>query len=144
MSIYQRILLAVDLAPDSVLVAERARVLVATFRAQLHIIHVVEPAPLLSVSPEAAGPAMAATQVELMDAARRQIDRIAQQLDIPKANVKVVTGSTKREIIRAATEAAVDLIVIGSRERHGLAFLIRGTDEAVVHSAPCDVLAVHL
>jgi universal stress protein A len=38
----------------------------------------------------------------------------------------------------------VDLIVVGSSEKHGLSFLITPTEDAVVHKAPCDVLAVRL
>ena len=38
----------------------------------------------------------------------------------------------------------VDLIVLGSRERHGLALLLNFTGDAVLHAAPCDVLAVRL
>lgn len=41
-------------------------------------------------------------------------------------------------------DRAVELIVIGTRERHALAFLIKPTEDVVVHRAPCDVLAVRL
>ena len=37
-----------------------------------------------------------------------------------------------------------DLIVVGSRERHGLAILVNFTEDAVLHAAHCDVLAVRL
>jgi universal stress protein A len=36
------------------------------------------------------------------------------------------------------------VIVIGNRERHGLALLLRPTEDVVMHHAPCDVLAVRL
>ena len=48
------------------------------------------------------------------------------------------------EILRAATELGVDLIVIGNREQHGLALLWRQTDDAVAQRAPCDVLEVRI
>jgi universal stress protein A len=38
----------------------------------------------------------------------------------------------------------VDLIVIGSRERHGVSILFNFTEDTVLHAAPCDVLAVRL
>jgi universal stress protein A len=34
--------------------------------------------------------------------------------------------------------------VIGSRERHGLSLLVDFTEDAVLHKAPCDVLAVRV
>ena len=144
MSVYRRILLAIDLSADSTLIGQRARTLATACDAQLHLIHVVEPIPPLSFPTELAGPSMVATQVELINAAQRHIDRLTQQLGMPKSNGKVVVGSTKREVIREAAEIGADLIVIGSRERHGLALLLKHTEDAVVHRAPCDVLAVRL
>jgi universal stress protein A len=56
----------------------------------------------------------------------------------------VETGSIKAEIIRVAQEQKVDLIVLGSRERHGIAILVNFTEDTVLHAAPCDVLAVRI
>jgi universal stress protein A len=56
----------------------------------------------------------------------------------------VEAGNIKAEIVRFAKEQAVDLIVLGSRERHGLALLLNFTEDTVLHAAPCDVLAVRL
>ena len=39
---------------------------------------------------------------------------------------------------------AADLIVLGSRERHGLGILVNFTEDTVLHAARCDVLAVRL
>jgi len=55
-----------------------------------------------------------------------------------------VVGNIKSEITRIAGDDEVNLIVIGSRERHGLAFFIKPTEDVVVHRAPCGVLAVRL
>jgi universal stress protein A len=46
--------------------------------------------------------------------------------------------------VRAARAGGHDLIVIGNHERHGLSILVNLTEDAVLHAAPCDVLAVHL
>ena len=43
-----------------------------------------------------------------------------------------------------AEEQGVDLIILGSRERHGLSILVNLTEDTVLHAAPCDVLAVRL
>ncbi len=46
--------------------------------------------------------------------------------------------------MRVARERHVDLIVLGSRERHGLSILVNLTEDTVVYAAPCDVLAIRV
>jgi universal stress protein A len=145
MAVYQRILLAVDLAPESRLVGERARAVASAVQAELGIIHVIEPIPPVApIPPDPIGPALVTETVELMEVAEERIGQLAKELGVPGDRWSVVEGDIKAEIIRAAVERKVDLIVIGSRERHGLAFLSRPTEDVVVHRAPCDVLAVCL
>ena len=84
------------------------------------------------------------TQTEIIDIAQEQIGRLARELGVPETRWSVVVGNTKNEIVRAAAEGKMDLIVIGSRGRHGFAFLMKPTEDVVVHKAPCDVLAVRL
>jgi universal stress protein A len=56
----------------------------------------------------------------------------------------VVQGNTRREILRVAEENGVDLIVLGSHGRQGIQLLLGSTANAVLHGAPCDVLAVRV
>jgi universal stress protein A len=63
---------------------------------------------------------------------------------LPNARCRVESGNTKAEILRVAREEGVDLIVLGSRERHGLAILVNFTEDTVLHASQCDVLAVRL
>jgi universal stress protein A len=63
---------------------------------------------------------------------------------LSNAKVRVEAGNTKAEILRVAEEESADLIVLGSRERHGLAILVNFTEDTVLHAAHCDVLAVRL
>jgi universal stress protein A len=44
--------------------------------------------------------------------------------------------------VRTAQDMGADLIVLGSRERHGVSILFNQTEDTVLHAAPCDVLAV--
>jgi universal stress protein A len=143
MAVYQRILLAVDLSPDSLLIGRLARSLATALGAELGIVHVVEPVlPVAPIPPDVVVPVT--TTAELVDIAQEQIGKLAQDLDVPQTRWAVVVGAIKNEIVRAAADGKMDLIVIGSRGRHGLAFLIKPTEDAVLHQAPCDVLAVHL
>jgi nucleotide-binding universal stress UspA family protein len=55
----------------------------------------------------------------------------------------VTIGAPAHEIVRVATERQVDLIVIGTRGRTGLAHALLGSvAEQVVRLAPCPVLTV--
>jgi universal stress protein A len=145
MAVYQRILLAVDLTPESLLIGHRARALAEALDGELGIVSVVEPIPTVApIPPDAVVPVIVTTQAELIDAAQQHISWLAQELGVPDTNWRVVVGNIKSEIIRVAVDDEVNLIVIGSRERHGLAFLTQPTEDVVVHRAPCDVLAVRL
>jgi universal stress protein A len=54
----------------------------------------------------------------------------------------VYAGNIKAELVRVAQERGVDLIVLGARERHGVSIMFNQTEDTVLHTAPCDVLAV--
>jgi universal stress protein A len=145
MAVYRRILLAIDLTTDSLLVAQRARALAAALDGELEMIHVIEPVlPVAPIPPEPVMPALVATETEEIESAQEQLGRLAQDLGVPETPCSVAVGDTKTEIVRAAANGKMDLIIIGNRGRHALAFLIRSTEDVVVHRAPCDVLAVRL
>jgi universal stress protein A len=145
MAIYRRILVAVDLTDDSREIGARARELAADLGAELEILHVIEPLPLMVAdAPEVMAPAVLQTQDEIARAARARVESLATDLGLPASAASVQLGNTQVEIMRAARERKVDLIVLGSRERHGLSLLVDFTEDAVMHKAPCDVLAVRV
>lgn len=146
MPVYRRILLAVDLTDYSLQVGYRARALAAELDAELHLLHVVEPVPAVTpIPPEPVAPAVVTTQTEIIEIAEEQIAKLGREFGIPDGRRYVVMGNTKAEIVRVATDRGCDLIVLGARERHGLAlFLSKPTEDVVLHRAPCDVLAVKL
>ena len=140
---YKHILLATDLAPESRRVGARAVDLAQRYGARLSLLHVVDYVPL-----ELSNDMMLAEPVDvdgrLVDEARENLDRMASELGITDSQLWVTLGSTGAEIKRSAEEHEVDLIVVGSHGRHGLALLLGSTANAVLHAAPCDVLAVRV
>jgi universal stress protein A len=142
MAAYKKILVLLDLAAGSDQVAIAGRDMAAHSGAGLVVLHVVEFVPLEPVG-EAVMPSV---QVEdnLADLARNSLDKLLQRTELTAASARVEVGNTKMEILRVAEEENADLIVLGSRERHGLAILVNFTEDTVLHAAHCDVLAVRL
>ena len=142
MSDYRNLLVCLDLTEDSLRVLERARALAASTGGTLTLLHVVEYVPVEPMG-EALLPAVQ-IEAELAERATTQIAELANRLGLGAAERLVLTGNIKAEVVRVAQEKRCDLIVIGSRERHGVSILFNFTEDTVVHAAPCDVLAVRL
>lgn len=143
MSLYQHILLAVDFYDQHQLITAKAKQLAEQNQAKLSLIHVVEnmPVPDASYGPI---PFDADLADEWLEASKRRLARLGEELAVPEQRLWLEMGSAKLEIVRVAEENAVDLIVVGSHGRHGLALLLGSTANGVLHHAKCDVLAVRL
>jgi universal stress protein A len=139
---YSRILLVVDLTEDSVLIGRRAQALATALGAEIDLLHVVEYVPVEPMGETL----MPAVQIEdeLLERARQRLGALGAQLGVPAAACRVEAGNVKAEIVRIARERHSDLIVLGSRERHGISILVNFTEDTVLHAAPCDVLAVRV
>jgi universal stress protein A len=135
-------LVPLDLSDDSDQVAVAARDLAAYSNAALVILHVIEFVPIGPMGDTM----MPSDQVEdaLAKAARLKLAALVDRQSLGKFSARVEVGNTKAEILRVAEEEKADLIVMGSRERHGLAILVNFTEDTVLHGAHCDVLAVRL
>jgi universal stress protein A len=139
---YKKILVLLDLSQDSEQVAAAARDLAAYSQASMLALHVVEFVPV-----EPLGESLMPTaqiEDELIKRSREKLDEFIARLALPRTTGRVESGNTKSEILRVAEEEKADLIVLGSRERHGLAILVNFTEDTVLHAAHCDVLAVRL
>ncbi len=140
--LYQHLLLVVDLTDDSQAIGARARAIAAACGARVSLLHVVEYVPVEPLG-ETLLPAVEIEE-ELVKRARERLATLAISLGLPDAPTRVETGNIKSEIVRIAAESGADLVVLGSRERHGLSILLNFTEDSVLHAAPCDVLAVRL
>lgn len=142
MAEYQRILVALDLSDGSRTVADRAISLAKRYEAAITLLHVVEYVPVEPMG-EALLPSV---QIEegLLENAQTRLTQLAEDLGLGEAKRFVEVGNIKSEVLRVAAEIRADLIVLGARERHGVAVLLNFTEDTVLHSAPCDVLAVRL
>ena len=139
---YTRILLAVDLTDSCRKVAQQAARFAQQCEGQLHVVHVVEPQSLaygdevhIDLTP---------LHEAINDQATSYLREFAKDFDIPEERQYLVFGVIHHEIHRIAKEQNMDLIVVGSHGRHGLAILFGSTLNDVIHAAHCDVLAVRV
>lgn len=145
MSAYSHILLATDGSEEHEAIGEHARHLAHSFDARLSVLRVLDHLALdFSYDP------MLPDEVDkiqwLTESAQDSLRKFALHIGIDAAqtHVRVSPGPAQREIISFAREHNVDLIVVGARERHGLAMFREDTMDKLAHNAPCDVLVVHV
>ncbi|MDV6344709.1 universal stress protein [Nitrosomonas sp. Is37] len=144
MADYQHILLAVDFSDQDTYVARKAERLATFFNAKLSIIHVLDNIPMPDTAYGTVIPLYSDSSYELLEIEKNKLIQTANRLTIDPANRWLIWGKPEVEIIRIANEEGVDLIVVGSHGRHGLALLLGSTASGVLHHAQCDVLAVRL
>ena len=139
---YKKILCTVDLTDDSKPVAARAAAIASLWRAELRLLHVVEFVPIEPLSDSL----VPVVQVDdsTIERALGQLQELAAAIGVDSSACEVVGGTVKAELLRHARDWHADLIVLGSRERHGLSILVNLTEDTVLHGACCDVLAVRV
>ena len=142
MSNYQTMLLAIDLSEEADQIASKAQSLANSNQAELHIAHIIEP---LSFAYGGDIPMdFSSIQDEIQKQAETQLAELSEKYDIAPERQHITLGRPENEIHNLAKQFDVDLILVGSHGRHGLALLLGSTANAVIHGATCDVLAVRI
>jgi len=142
MSIYNNILVAIDLNEEAHKVALKAHQIGQQTGAKMTLIHVTEP---LSYAYGGDVPMdLSAIQQQLHDHAQQRMDDFIQLHQLSDVDQLLTSGHIETEVHRMANELSTDLIVVGSHGRHGLALLLGSTSNGILHGATCDVLAVRI
>ncbi|MCC5791831.1 MAG: universal stress protein [Legionellaceae bacterium] len=136
---YKRVLFATDFDAVGMRAAAKAKKIADENKAELVLVHVVEPIPAYAY-PGFAG--FAEVEVSIREQAQSEMSALAKKLGVKEEHAMIVFGSTKHEVLRIADEKKVDLIVTGSHGKHGLSLLLGSTANAILHSSKCDVLVV--
>jgi nucleotide-binding universal stress UspA family protein len=134
---FARILVPMDFSAPSETALAYGRGLATQFDAALHLMHVAEN-PFLR--------AVAMDRRALEEAAVRRLQERLTEAERRRGSVAIVEQSDEpaNEILRYAKSANIELIVMGTHGRTGLARMVVGSvAEAVVRAAPCPVLTVH-
>ncbi len=144
MQIYQHILVAVDFFEHTNTLTEKAKALADLHQAKLSFIHVVENMPI----PDPGYGVDMGLEIDLtnnmIETSKTKLAELGKKLGVPDDRLWVEMGSPKYEVTTIAEQNQVDLIVVGSHGRHGLALLLGSNADGVLHHASCDVLAIRL
>jgi universal stress protein A len=141
----QKILVPTDFSDLSQQALEFALSLADRFRAKLYLMHVWELPMTGSLLPPEPYPESVLTEEQT--AGEEHLTKVANELKASGFNVEpvFVLGKPYMEIVKAATDLDVDLIVLASHGRSGISHLLLGSvAEKVVRLAPCPVFTVKL
>ncbi len=137
---YKHIMFCADLSEHSLITAQRAINLAEKYSAKLSIIHVVESLPAYA----SGYLGVADVERELIDTAKIELKKLSAKFNIPAEQQVLVVGNPALEVFAQAKELGVDLIVVGSHEKHGLGRLLGSNASGILHKAHCDVLTVKI
>ena len=141
----KRILLPTDFSDYSKAARDYACALADQFGSELHLLHVLQDLIAMVPEPGLAFPPPGDYMRELQEGAEKGL---AELLDPDWAKGKSIVRTTQQgppflEIVRYAKENDIDLIVMGTHGRSGLAHVLLGSvAEKVVRKAPCPVLTI--
>ena len=141
---YKHILITSDLSPASLILGHKAQDLAQLYGAKLSILHVIEFSPLLYGSGEFAIPVDLDLEAQLEKEAKEHIAQIATELNLDNKSQWVLIGNKREEIVKLSKEIAIDLIVVGAHDKHGLSLLFSSTADSILHALPCDILAIRI
>jgi len=141
------VLVPTDFSEGSAAALDYARLLCRKFGARVHLLHILETTGFVNVI-SANGYAAIIPDLfnDLVAEKQKELDALltSEEVQCFRATMTVRrAGSPAREIARYAAAEHVDLIVMGTHGRHGLAhFLLGSVAEGVVREAACPVITV--
>jgi universal stress protein A len=141
-----RILVPTDFSKHSHNALTYAASFAEKFGAEIHLLHVVQDFAVFFPDPIAAGAPGFPPADHLTAAVRAALDRTVRehkQLQHLRVHAEAREGTPYHEIVAYARENDIDLIIMGTHGRTGLAHLLLGSvAEKVIRRAPCPVLTV--
>ena len=143
MSLYKKILVAVDLTDDTPIVLDKARALAKQYEAEMHVMHVIEPIAV-GYAIEVSSIDIDSLHKEAAKQARTSLLETGGHIGLTDSNLHSKLGSPAKEIRKLAKELEADLIVMGGHGKHGLDLFFGSTSSEVAHGVECDLLIVRM
>ncbi len=144
----KNILVATDFGEAATAAYAYGRALAKQFDATLHVIHVAENVVARALGGEAYVTFLPDLQREVEESARQELTALVMNNDPPATALRVkpvvlVSNAPAIEIVNYAKHHHIDLIVLGTHGREGVArFFMGSVAERVVRTADCPVLTI--
>ncbi len=136
----QRILCPVDRSLCSRRALKNAIHLARTFKAELQVLHAIQPLPALLISTNMLPPEEQEAHAEYE---RKKFDSFVNSFDFSGVRwSKEIRAGKPAEVIREVVrEKEVDLLIMGSTGKNGLSRLLLGSvTEKILHDLPCSLI----
>jgi nucleotide-binding universal stress UspA family protein len=143
MYIIRNILVSTDFSDFSATAVEYASSLALLYGAKMHLVHVIESGPVVGVPNVELNTTALANDLE--SSAQEEMRKFVYWKLKNNTNLEqiILHGEPQREIVNYARENEIDLIVIATHGRTGLAHILMGSvAEKIVRLSPIPVLAV--
>lgn len=141
----KKILCPTDFSEPSFAALEVAAELARAFEAQIVVVHVLTPIPVVEMPALHAGFNVDRYQEVLGESLRQALDEVisTRLAGVAGARGVLAIGHPAAEIVRVSHEEEADLIVLSTHGRSGVGHLLFGSvAERVVRSASCPVLTI--
>ncbi len=141
----RRILVPTDFSKHSQRALAYAAALADKFGAEIHLLHIIQDFAVFLPDTVIASPPALPPSDEFNTAVREALARSVREGHLANLRVhtEARTGTPYHEIATYAREQDIDLIIMGTHGRTGLAHLLLGSvTERVVRRSPCPVLTV--
>jgi nucleotide-binding universal stress UspA family protein len=141
----RRMLVATDFSQCSQRALEYAIGLATDLGAKLFLVHAIEPVYFAGAfyGPDASVPMLTEEQRRYAKEAMVDLRDALKRRNVAVADVIIASGPPHQMIVEEAAARKVDLIVVGTHGRGGVAHLLLGSvAEKVVRSAKCPVLTI--
>lgn len=146
---YRHVMVATDFSEFSDLALIKAVEIAKPFNAKVSLVHAAEviSAEMYPSLGELAVPVM----VDNPELEKKHIEQIKKdmqdkisELELPEDQIEthVILGHPVDTLVEYASKNNVDLIVMGSHGRRGIARLLGSSTNGVINHAPCDILTV--
>ncbi len=143
----KKVLCPLDFSEHSLKALDSAKELADKFNAELHLVNVIAPFPVLPASPHPVGFNVQSYEKELEENSNEQLEKIIKENVEGPDNVKhaILKGDAAHEIIKYAKEEDIDLIVLSTHGTGALKHLIFGSvAEKVLRHSECPVLTIRI
>ena len=142
----QSLLVATDFSQASELAIDAAGMLARQFGATVYLVHVFDPTPMAPVATRGDATAQVGAEQDVETRILEGLQRLGDERleGVKRIEPVVLTGASPAdEICKYAAKKKIDMIVVSTHGRTGLAHLLIGSvAEKIVRHAPCPVLTL--